>query len=220
MRDIIREIRTDLRLAMNGVVSSSMREKGIHYKINFGVSIPELKKIAKKYTPNAELAEKLWMEDIREFKILATLLYPADSFSPALAEQWAMDIKYQEIAEQYCANLLENLPFAEYLADEWIFYDEEYVIVMGYILCARLCMKGHRLRSSHAESIVLQAKKELIAGVSRKQRAAILALKKYGRQSIEQATVVLTFLSDLKRSGRSELREFYNELKFEFEYYR
>ena len=37
LQDEIREIRKQLRLAMNGVISTSMREKGIVYKLNFGV---------------------------------------------------------------------------------------------------------------------------------------------------------------------------------------
>ena len=72
LQDEIREIRKELRLAMNGVISTSMREKGIVYKLNFGVPYPEIKGIARKHKPNGELAAALWKEDIREFKILAT----------------------------------------------------------------------------------------------------------------------------------------------------
>ena len=47
LQDEIREIRKELRLAMNGVISTSMREKGIVYKLNFGVPYPEIKEIAR-----------------------------------------------------------------------------------------------------------------------------------------------------------------------------
>ena len=50
MQEQIREIRKRLRLAMNGVISTSMREKGMNYKIIFGVPIPELRQIAQEYT--------------------------------------------------------------------------------------------------------------------------------------------------------------------------
>lgn len=52
LQDEIREIRKELRLAMNGVISTSMREKGIVYKLNFGVPYPEIKGIARKHKPN------------------------------------------------------------------------------------------------------------------------------------------------------------------------
>ena len=35
----LKEIKTQLRLSMNGAVSQSMREKGLVYKLNFGVEL-------------------------------------------------------------------------------------------------------------------------------------------------------------------------------------
>ena len=39
----LKEIKTQLRLSMNGAVSQSMREKGLVYKLNFGVELPRIK---------------------------------------------------------------------------------------------------------------------------------------------------------------------------------
>ena len=86
IKEQIREIRVALRLAMNGVISTSMREKGMHYKLNFGVPLLEVRQIASRFQPNAQLAETLWKEDIREFKLLAPLLMPLDQFTPELAK--------------------------------------------------------------------------------------------------------------------------------------
>ena len=70
----IREIKKQFRLFMNGVVSQSMREKGLDYKLNFGIELPRLKEIAAKFEQNHEVAQALWKENIRECKILAGLL--------------------------------------------------------------------------------------------------------------------------------------------------
>ena len=50
---------------MNGVISTSMRQKGMNYKLIFGVPIPEIKHIAAAHEPDAELARALWKEDVR-----------------------------------------------------------------------------------------------------------------------------------------------------------
>ena len=42
----LKDIKTQLRLSMNGVVSQSMREKGLVYKLNFGVEVQRIKGIA------------------------------------------------------------------------------------------------------------------------------------------------------------------------------
>ena len=82
----LKNIKTQLRLSMNGVASASMREKGLSYKLNFGVELPRLKSIASTYTKDHELAQALWKENIRECKILAGLLQPVDTFSPEIAD--------------------------------------------------------------------------------------------------------------------------------------
>ena len=67
---------------MNGAVSQSMREKGLVYKLNFGVELPRIKMIAESYEKNHDLAQALWKEDIRECKILAGMLQPIETFYP------------------------------------------------------------------------------------------------------------------------------------------
>ena len=52
------------------------------------------------------------------------------------------------------------------------------------------------------------------------KQAALTALKRYGRQSEEQAERVLIELRHLEESDSLEEQEFYNDLKFEFEYCR
>ena len=73
----IKQIKQSFRLMMNGEASRSMREKGVEYKLNWGVTLPQLKQMASQYEKNYELAVELWKEDIRECKILATLLMPS-----------------------------------------------------------------------------------------------------------------------------------------------
>ena len=74
IKEQLKDIKTQLRLSMNGAVSQSMREKGLVYKLNFGVELPRIKMIAENYEKNHDLAQALWKEDIRECKILAGML--------------------------------------------------------------------------------------------------------------------------------------------------
>ena len=87
IKEQLKDIKTQLRLSMNGAVSQSMREKGLVYKLNFGVELPRIKMIAGNYEKNHDLAQALWKEDIRECKILAGLLQPIDTFYPEIADE-------------------------------------------------------------------------------------------------------------------------------------
>ena len=71
VHETIKDIKGQFRLFMNGVASQSMREKGLDYKLNFGIELPRLKEIAARYEKNHEVAQALWKENIRECKILA-----------------------------------------------------------------------------------------------------------------------------------------------------
>ena len=76
-----KDIKGQFRLFMNGVVSQSMREKGLDYKLNFGIELPRLKEIASRYEKNHEVAQALWKENIRECKILEPKIRFLLSFS-------------------------------------------------------------------------------------------------------------------------------------------
>ena len=64
IKEQLKDIKTQLRLSMNGAVSQSMREKGLLYKLNFGVELPRIKMIAEGYEKNHNLAQALWKENI------------------------------------------------------------------------------------------------------------------------------------------------------------
>ena len=44
IKEQLKDIKTQLRLSMNGAVSQSMREKGLVYKLNFGDDCRRLRK--------------------------------------------------------------------------------------------------------------------------------------------------------------------------------
>lgn len=136
------QIKQSFRLLMNGVASQSMREKGLSYKINWGVPVPELQKMALEYGKNYDLAIELWKEEIRECQVLATLIMPAERMSEDLVDVWMERLRTQEMAELLAFNLLQHLNFAPALAYQWIASDKDMYQLCGYQLLARLFAKG------------------------------------------------------------------------------
>ena len=99
IKEQLKDITPQLRLSMNRAVSQSMREKGLVYKLNFGVELPRIKMIAEGYEKNHDLAQALWKEEIRECKILAGMLQPIETFYPEIADIWVESIRNIEKAE-------------------------------------------------------------------------------------------------------------------------
>ena len=217
MKEIIKKIRTDLRLSMNGAVSSSMRDKGINYRMNFGVGIPRINQISEKYEQDKELAETLWSDDVRELKILATLLYPIEEFSKELAMSWIVEIKDQELREQLCKNLLQKLTYANELVEESAKNSIEYIRCTGYWLFARLCItKSETIEKINCDELLQNAISDLNSQSMLLRQAALNTLKYYGRISGENATNVLQKVSHLEGSKNHVEKEILSILKFEF----
>ena len=136
--ETIIEIKRKLRLAMNGEVSRSMSEKGVHYQMNWGLTIPLLKEIAKCYTEDNGLALVLWEQNVRECRILAAMIQPSSSFSPIMADSWVKSLEYQDLAEICSLYLFRRLPFSSWISFKWIADDDEMVQYCGYLTLAHL----------------------------------------------------------------------------------
>ena len=166
LKEQLKEIKTQLRLSMNGAVSQSMREKGLVYKLNFGVELPRIKSIASAYGKDHALAQALWKEDIRECKILAGLLQPVDSFLPEIADIWVENIRNIEIAELTCMNLFQHLPYAPAKSFHWIAAEDEYMQVCGFLTIARLLMKKGDMNERVENEFLDQAISAFLSGLS------------------------------------------------------
>lgn len=127
MLTLLNDIHAQFRRQMNADVSVALRKHGLLYKVAFGVPSMRLHAIAERYTPSVELAEALWAEDIRESKMLATRLYPIGEMTLQTAKRWIDSIRYAEIADQCCMNLLAHLPFVDELMQDLLPADDSVV---------------------------------------------------------------------------------------------
>ena len=148
VRDKVKEIKQSFRQMMDGSIAQSMRDKGLNYHLNWGATLPRLQEMAKEIANSQEpiancqydLAIALWKENVRECKILATMLMPADQILPEVVDIWMEQIPSQEIAEQLAFNLWQHLPFAPEKAYQWMASDKEYDQLCGFHVLTRLFM--------------------------------------------------------------------------------
>ncbi len=151
------KIKRSFRLLMSGPTSQSMTQKGLGYKINWGVPFIELKKMALEYGKDYELAIELWKEDIRECKILATLIMPAERMLPEITDIWMEQVKSQEMAEMLAFNLLQHVDYAPAIAYEWIATDKTLYEIAGFQLLARLFANGQEANERGINEFLDQA---------------------------------------------------------------
>lgn len=210
LKEQLKDIKTQLRLSMNGVASQSMREKGLNYKLNFGVELPRIKMIAANYGKDHELAQALWKENIRECKILAGLIQPVDSFYPEIADIWVEDIQNIEIAELTCMNLFQYLPYAAAKSFHWIADEREYIQVCGFLTAARLLMqKGDMIERASGE-LLDQAICAVHSSNFHVRKAALLAIRRYMQHNEQNAFQVCRLVEKMAESEIEAEKILYN----------
>ncbi|MCD8266954.1 MAG: DNA alkylation repair protein [Prevotellaceae bacterium] len=139
LRETLIEIKKEFRANMNGVASSYMRRCGLSYHVIFGIELPRLREIADGFPHDPCLAEALWRENVRESKILAAMLMPAEGFSPERCEEWAAQVPNPEIAEMTALNLFARLPYAKAKAFRWMSQRQAPLTMLcGFLLIARM----------------------------------------------------------------------------------
>ena len=195
----LRLIKKTMRGVMNGMTSSSMRNKGLTYKVNFGVELPRLQEMSAEFSHTYELSSLLWKEDIRECRLLAGMLMPVEQFDAELADVWVEQMRFTEEAECTVLHLFSRAPWASVKAFEWIASERPMAQLCGYLLLARLFMRGNRLRERDAHEYLDQTVAALHQGDTPAVRSAALkCLYKYmdlGETEMRQGDDLLDQLS-------------------------
>lgn len=140
IQERVKDIKQSFRLMMDGKTAQSMRDKGVEYKLNWGASIPMLKEKAEEIGKDYHLAIELWKADVRECKILATMIMPANEILPEVVDLWMEQTVSQEIAEQASFNLYQYLPYAPAKAYQWMASEKELYQLCGFHVLTRLFM--------------------------------------------------------------------------------
>ena len=186
----LKAIKQSFRLMMNGEASRSMREKGVEYKLNWGVTLPQLKQMAAEWDKDYELAIALWKEDIRECKILATLLMPADRMPQEVAEIWMEQTRSQEMAEMLAFNLFQHLAYAPDLAYRWTANREDLYQICGYNVLSRLFMKGQEPNERGINEFIDQAQAALQGGSYGVRHAAMNCAMRFAEMNGQYERIV------------------------------
>jgi 3-methyladenine DNA glycosylase AlkD len=118
-----------------------MARYGMNVEHRLGVSIPELRKMAKIIGKDHELAGELWKTGIADAKILAAMIDDPEMLDEKQMEEWVKDIDSWDVGDQVCMNLFEKSPLAWKKVDDWSMRDEEFVKRTAFGLLA--CLAWH-----------------------------------------------------------------------------
>jgi len=106
-----------------------------------GVSVPELRKLAREIGRDHMLALELWKTGIPEAKIVAGMIGDPERLTERQMESWVKGFDSWDVCDQVCMNLFEKSPLVMKKIHDWSEREEEFVKRAAYALIA--CLAWH-----------------------------------------------------------------------------
>jgi 3-methyladenine DNA glycosylase AlkD len=199
--------------------SEGMARYGIRSEKVLGLSMGELREMAKELGKDHQLALCLWTAGFHESRILAALIDDPSRVTEEQIESWAMDFDNWAVCDSVCTSLFRRTQFACSKCLEWPSRDEEYVKRAGFTLMAALAVHEKKGGDGLFESFFEIIERESMDDREYVKKGVNWALRQIGKRNSslnEKAIQVAERISNLdSKAARWIASDALRELKSE-----
>ena len=198
-----------------------MARFGMSAEGRLGVSVPEMRRIARLAGKDHRLALALWKTGIPEARIVASMVAEPDKVTSQQMESWVVGIDSWDVCDQVCSNLWDKTALAWTKARAWARRDEEFVRRAAFALIA--CLAWHDKHAADARFVTLLPVIRRGAADERNfvKKAVSWALRQIGKRNPALRREAVSLASELQRSdlrtarwvGSDALRELQKPLR-------
>ena len=135
------ELIAELQARANPANVAGMARFGINPKGTLGVSVAEIRTLARGAGRDHEVALALWDSGIHEARILATIVDQPEYLTRRQMNAWARDFDSWDVCDQACMNLFWQSPDAWAMARKWSQARGEFVRRAAFALIASMASK-------------------------------------------------------------------------------
>ena len=178
------EILRKLKSLSDPKAVEGMSRFGINSKNTYGVSIPNLRTIAKEIGKNHLLAQELWSSGIHEARILTGMIDDPELVTEEQIEKWVNDFDSWDVCDQCCSNLFDKTHFAFQKAIEWSKRNEEFVRRAGFVLMATLAVHDKKAKDEAFMKFLPIIKRESVDDRNFVKKAVNWALRQIGKRNV------------------------------------
>jgi 3-methyladenine DNA glycosylase AlkD len=163
---------------------SGMKRYGMSVEKRLGLSMPDMRKLAKELGKNHNLALDLWKTGITEARIIAALIDDPKMLTERQMETWVKDFDSWDVGDQVCGELFDRSPLGWKKVVDWSNRDEEFVKRAAFALLASLAWhdkKADDARFIELLPVIVQASTDERNFV---RKAVNWALRNIGKRNI------------------------------------
>ena len=176
-----------------------MAKYGMTVEQRLGVSVPDMRKLAKEIGRDHKLALDLWRTGIAEARILAAMVGDPDKLTEEQMEDWVKGINSWDVCDQVCMNLFEKNQLAWKKIIDWSEREEEFVKRTAFSLLA--CLAWHDKKASDEKFIELLP--VIIRGATDERnfvkKAVNWALRNIGKRNLNLNKAAINAAKEIKQ---------------------
>lgn len=163
---------------------AGMARYGIATANAFGVSVYELRRVAKGLQQDHELALELWATGNHEARLLAGMVDNPLEVTETQMDAWAADLDSWDVCDQVTSNLFDKTPYAYHKVREWSGSPDEWVKRAAFAMAAALAVHDTSAADESFLPILGLIRRE--AGDDRNyvKKAVNWALRNIGKRSL------------------------------------
>jgi 3-methyladenine DNA glycosylase AlkD len=136
----VTEIISTLKQSANAKYLEGMKRFGVDNSKALGVSLPQLRKLAKSIEKDHQLALELWDTNIHECRVMASLIDDPKLVTTGQMDKWVAEFYSWDVCDQVCGNLFDRTPYALDKALEYSSSEKEYIKRAGFVLMAEFAV--------------------------------------------------------------------------------
>ncbi len=176
-----------------------MAKYGMTVEQRLGVSVPDMRKLAKEIGRDHKLALDLWRTGIAEARIVAAMVGDPAKLTEEQMEDWVKDINSWDVCDQVCMNLFEKNQLAWKKIVDWSEREEEFVKRTAFSLIA--CLAWHDKKASDEKFIELLP--VIIRGATDERnfvkKAVNWALRNIGKRNLNLNKAAINAAKEIKQ---------------------
>src|SRR4030065_2821412 len=176
-----------------------MAKYGIKVERRLGVSVPDMRKLAKEIGKDHKLALELWKTEIAEARIVAAMVGDPDKLTEEQMDDWVKGINSWDVCDQICMNLFEKNQLAWKKIVDWSEWEEEFVKRTAFSLIA--CLAWHDKKASDEKFIELLP--VIIRGATDERnfvkKAVNWALRNIGKRNLKLNEAAIRTAKEIQR---------------------
>lgn len=202
----VKQVIKELKLLANPKALETLAYFGISGVNSLGLSVPQMRKLAKEIGINHPLALKLWKTKIHEAQHIATMIADPKLVTEKLMEQWLKDLNSWDLVDGTCSNVFRKTPWAYEKVKEWSTRKREFEKRAAFSLICYLAVHDKKEADKPFEDFLEIIKRESSDERNFVKKAINWALRQIGKRNLLLCKKAIKTSKEIYAKGDSSSR--------------